>query len=150
MTQELTGWMEADYDDSAWHNCKMGGYEGKCIPQEGEAVLEHERFAAKVLHTPNGKTVLDFGQNLAGHVEFTVTGSAGHTVELHMGECLDEEGNFTTKNIQAEGSEGMAGELGQNGSCTRSMEEVMWHSFQISIMRQPCILPRSPVPMYFL
>lgn len=113
LRKELTGWKEADYDDSSWHTCKKGVYKGKCIPQEGEPVLEHERFKPQVLQTKDGSIVLDFGQNLAGHVEFTVNGKAGQQVELHMGECLDEEGNFTIKNLQAEGAENLEGQLGQ-------------------------------------
>lgn len=89
-------------EDGVWHFCNRTSYQGKLIPDEGEPVLEQERFDAKVLHTPDGNTVLDFGQNLAGHVEFTVTGAAGHTVILTMGETLDEEGNFTLKNIQGD------------------------------------------------
>ena len=113
MTKELTGWTEADYDDSEWHECRIGGYEGRCIPHEGEPILEQERFSPVVLHTPDGNTVLDFGQNLAGHVEFTVEGCAGHIVTLKMGECLDENGNFTTGNLQAEGAQNCEGLFGQ-------------------------------------
>ncbi len=113
MTKELVGWKDIMYDDSTWHNCKMGEYKGRCIEHEGEPVLEQEIFKPEVLHTPDGKVVLDFGQNLAGHVEFTVTGKAGHTVALKMGECLDENGNFTTKNLQAEGADDFGGALGQ-------------------------------------
>ncbi len=113
MRKSLNGWMDADYDDSGWHNCTIGIYAGECVPHEGEPVLEREHFSATVLKTPDGNTVLDFGQNLSGHVEFTVTGKSGHTVKLYMGECLDENGNFTTKNLQAEGSENFGGALGQ-------------------------------------
>ena len=82
MRKSLGGWMDTDYDDSAWHTCTVGGYEGDCVPHEGAPVLEQERFAATVLKTPDGNTVLDFGQNLSGHIEFTVKGKAGHTVKL--------------------------------------------------------------------
>lgn len=99
MTRDLGDWKNPGYNDKKWHNCKKTVYAGKLIPHEGVPVLEKERFAATVRKTPNGETVLDFGQNLAGHVEFTVTGKAGHTVELVMGECLDENGNFTQKNF---------------------------------------------------
>ena len=113
MRKSLDGWMEPDFDDTAWHTCIKGSYDGDCIPHEGEPILEQESFRPEILHTPDGNTVLDFGQNLAGHVEFTVTGEAGHTVVLKMGECLDEKGNFTTKNLQAEGADGFGGALGQ-------------------------------------
>lgn len=111
--KELTGWNCPDYDDSMWHECMQGNYEGDIVPQEGEAVIEHEHFRAKVLVTPDGEQILDFGQNLAGHIEFTVTGHAGHKVSLTMGEVLDENKNFTLKNLVTEGSDSFNGDLGQ-------------------------------------
>ncbi len=63
-------------------------------------VTEHERLKAKLITIPSGKTVLDFGQNIAGYGEFTVTAHAGQTIKLRFGELLDENGEFTQKNIQ--------------------------------------------------
>ena len=63
-------------------------------------VTEHERLQAKLITTPSGKTVLDFGQNIAGYTKFTVTAHAGQTIKLRFGELLDETGEFTQKNIQ--------------------------------------------------
>lgn len=63
-------------------------------------VLEHERFAPAVITTPGGRTVLDFGQNLAGFVEFRVNARAGQRVFLRMGELLQKYGEFTQSNIQ--------------------------------------------------
>lgn len=97
---EMENWMEPSFDDASWHTARIGNYEGKLVPCEGEKIKEQERFKPKrVLHTPNGEVVLDFGQNIAGYVEFTVTGNEGTQVELAMGETLDENGNFTRKNL---------------------------------------------------
>lgn len=63
-------------------------------------VTEHERFTPKELTTPSGKTVLDFGQNIAGYAEFRITARVGQRVFLRFGELLDENGEFTQKNIQ--------------------------------------------------
>ena len=63
-------------------------------------LTEHERFGAKLLRTPAGKAVLNFGQNLAGYVEFTLNAHQGQTVTLRFGELLDGAGEFTQKNIQ--------------------------------------------------
>lgn len=63
-------------------------------------VLAHETLSPAVITTPGGKTVLDFGQNIAGHVSFAVTARAGQRVFLRFGELLDEHGEFTQKNIQ--------------------------------------------------
>lgn len=96
-----------------WHGVRPAHYQGQVIPREGEPVLEQEEFSPRVLHTPDGGTVLDFGQNLSGHVVFRVTGHKGDRVVLTMGECLDENGNFTLKNLAAEGASVISGELGQ-------------------------------------
>ena len=63
-------------------------------------ITEHERLKPVCITTPSGKTVLDFGQNIAGYAEFTVTAHAGQKIKLRFGELLDENGEFTQKNIQ--------------------------------------------------
>lgn len=63
-------------------------------------VTEHERLAPRLIHTPAGKTVLDFGQNIAGYAEFTVQAKKGQRIFLRFGEMLDAKGEFTQKNIQ--------------------------------------------------
>ena len=66
-----------------------------CVP-----IAEMERFEGKVIKTPNGDTVIDYGQNLAGYVEFTINAHAGDKIVLTHGESLDENGNFTAENFQ--------------------------------------------------
>ena len=83
-----------------WHGVTLRdfGYENLC----GEAfvpITEHERFEGKLICTPNGETVIDFGQNLAGYTEIRVTARAGQKLTLRHGETLDENGNFTQKNF---------------------------------------------------
>lgn len=61
---------------------------------------EHETLSAALIITPSGARVLDFGQNIAGFVSFTVKGRKGQKIKLRLGEMLDEDGEFTQKNIQ--------------------------------------------------
>ena len=63
-------------------------------------VTEHETFQPTLITTPSGKTVLDFGQNLAGYVSFSLDAKAGQKLRLRFGELLDGDGEFTQKNIQ--------------------------------------------------
>lgn len=63
-------------------------------------VEEHEHLTAFPVITPAGKTVLDFRQNIAGYLSFRVNAKAGQRIMLHFGEMLDENGEFTQKNIQ--------------------------------------------------
>ena len=72
------------------------------IPDEGEDIIETERIAPRsIIHTPAGETVIDFGQNLTGCLEFNVTGKAGHTVYVGHAEILDKNGNFYTENYRS-------------------------------------------------
>lgn len=63
-------------------------------------LIEHERLKAEIIKTPGGKTVLDFKQNIAGYLEFDIKTSKNQKVYLRFGELLDENGEFTQKNIQ--------------------------------------------------
>ncbi len=54
----------------------------------------------RIIKTPRGETVLDFGQNLTGFVRFSVTGRAGDEVVLRCFEVLDCAGNVYTENLR--------------------------------------------------
>ncbi len=66
-------------------------------------VTEHERFHPTITTAPNGRKLLDFGQNLAGYVAFTVNARVGQRMLWRFGEMLDADGNLTLKNIQCVG-----------------------------------------------
>lgn len=76
------------------------GYDN-LIPQEGDEIRTIEELSVKkVIVTPKGETVLDFGQNITGMVEFEVEASAGDEIEINHAEVLDADGNFYTKNYR--------------------------------------------------
>ena len=66
-----------------------------CMP-----VAEMEHFTGKCITTPNGETVIDYGQNMAGYISFRIKAHAGQKIVLTHGETLDENGNFTQENFQ--------------------------------------------------
>lgn len=71
------------------------------IPQEGEIIREVQTIKpVKLLTTPAGETVLDFGQNMTGYVQFRVKGTPGDKVVLRHAEVLDKDGNFYTENLR--------------------------------------------------
>ncbi len=72
------------------------------IPQEGEIVKEVKRLSAKeIITTPSGDTVIDFGQNLTGYVEFKIKGNAGEEAVITHAEVLDKDGEFYTENYRS-------------------------------------------------
>ena len=83
-------------------NAAVTEYETKLVPDEGEKVSEHEIFyPAELIITPKGEKVIDFGQNLAGYVEVSVSGKRGDRIKLSHAEILDGEGNFYTDNLRS-------------------------------------------------
>jgi alpha-L-rhamnosidase len=84
-----------------WHPVKLEqvGYE-TLTGTNTVPIVENEAFVGHIITTPNGEKVIDFGQNLAGYVEFKVKAQAGQRIYLMHGEALDENGNFTNENFQ--------------------------------------------------
>ncbi len=72
------------------------------IDREGEKIVEVERLEVKeIIKTPKGETVLDFGQNLTGYVEFKIKGNKGEKAVLRHGEVLDADGSFYNDNYRS-------------------------------------------------
>lgn len=64
-------------------------------------VKEREEFKPdELIITPSGKKVLRFPQNLSGYISFTLNAHKGDNVFIRLGEMLDNNGEFTQKNIQ--------------------------------------------------
>lgn len=85
------------------YNGRARSVKCKVVPSASDnvALTEHERFRnPKVIATPKGNKVLDFGQNIAGYIAFTVNAKAGQSLKLRFGEMFDADGEFTQKNIQ--------------------------------------------------
>ena len=71
------------------------------LPQVGENVVERETvLPVKLITTPKGEKVIDFGQNLAGYVQVRVKGNPGDIVAFSYGEVLDKDGNFYNANYR--------------------------------------------------
>lgn len=84
------------------YNCKAKLSNHCVLPTASNNVpiREHERFTGKVITTPSGKRVVDFGQNIAGYVEMRFVAREGDELHLRFGELIDADGEFTQKNIQ--------------------------------------------------
>lgn len=101
----LEGWNQPSYDDSSWEEVVVteDGYDN-LIGSRSVPVKQKERFTPNIVRTPNGETILDFGQNIAGWVEMQVQGDAGTEIVLVHGEALDKHGNFTLQNLSDHGT----------------------------------------------
>ncbi|QHS57518.1 family 78 glycoside hydrolase catalytic domain [Mucilaginibacter sp. 14171R-50] len=99
---EQKDWAKPGFDDSRWTAVKVQDY-GKenFIATYNEPVKKHETFRAlKVITTPKGEKVIDFGQNLVGWVRLNANGKAGDSIKISHTEVLDKAGNFYTENLR--------------------------------------------------
>ncbi len=100
--QEKAGWAQAGYADTDWSGVttKAFGYDN-LVASYNEPITKHERIKpVKVLTTPKGKQVLDFGQNLVGWVQVRANGKAGDKLVLSHVEMLDKTGNPYFENLR--------------------------------------------------
>lgn len=96
---ELPGWNKPGYKIT-WKNVRVVNHpKNVLVASMGVPVRRKETFKPTIIRTPNGDTVLDFGQNLAGVVHFKVNGPKGAVVRLSHGEALDKDGNFTLTHL---------------------------------------------------
>lgn len=100
--REQQGWSEPGFTADGWRAVNLLAANKTVLqPQTACSVQEIERLTPwKLFTTPKGETVLDFGQNLSGWVEFRVRGAAGDNVVLRHFEVLDAEGNVYLANLR--------------------------------------------------
>lgn len=83
-----------------WKSAVEAAWDKKLVERYSLPVIEHEEMPVQeVIHTPAGETVLDFGQNFAGYVEFRSELPKGAKVVLDFGEIL-QKGNFYNANYR--------------------------------------------------
>lgn len=92
--------MDAFADSSYVGYAKLTSHEVLPTCSNNVPVTKHETFHPLITTAPNGKKLLDFGQNLAGIISFRVHAENGQRMVWRFGEMLDEEGNLTLANIQ--------------------------------------------------
>ena len=93
---EMPGWSAPGFDDSEWLPVLKVDYPmDNLIGQKMPPVRPVREFApAAVFAAPNGDTILDCGQVLAGVVELNVCCEAGREIRLEHFEVLGNDGNY--------------------------------------------------------
>ncbi|HEY1020177.1 MAG TPA: family 78 glycoside hydrolase catalytic domain [Sediminibacterium sp.] len=101
--EEKNGWTLPGYDDSQWSGVKTATHPvNVLVATYNEPIRRKEVFQAKrIITTPMGEKVIDFGQNLVGWVTLKVKGKAGDKIVVSHAEVLDKTGNFYTTNLRA-------------------------------------------------
>jgi len=96
------GWASAGYNDANWNSVKNTDFSKTVLTaQYNEPIKKHETIEpVKIIVTPKGERVLDFGQNLVGWVRMKAKGNVGDKITVSHAEVLDKKGNFYTDNLR--------------------------------------------------
>lgn len=98
--REIPGWSAPCCQGEA--GGVVPGTEGteRLIARLGPKIVKKASFSPTVLQTKKGETVLDFGQNMTGWVEFGADEPAGTEIVLTYGEVL-QDGCFYRDNLRS-------------------------------------------------
>ncbi len=83
------------FDDKAWQNTVEKDFKTDYLTMAiNEPIKKHQELKpVKLIITPKGDKVLDFGQNMVGWISANITGTAGNKVTFRHFEMLDKFGN---------------------------------------------------------
>ncbi|MCY1722050.1 glycoside hydrolase family 78 protein [Prolixibacteraceae bacterium Z1-6] len=99
---EKTGWDKPNYNSSEWADVteKEHGVQNLVASAGSPVKVIKELKPIEKIITPEGETVLDFGQNMVGRIRFNLKGKTGEKVTIYHAEVLDKEGNFYIANLR--------------------------------------------------
>ena len=100
---EKTNWSTASYDASAWTNAiARSGIAGTLLAPDAEPVKVFQSvYPVRIIPVTghSGVYTFDFGQNLVGWGQLTVSGSAGTSVSMTYGELTNTDSSVNQNNI---------------------------------------------------
>ena len=100
---EQPGWSTTGFNDSGWTNAiSREGIRGSLIAPNAEPVKVFQSvYPVKIIPVSGqpGVYTFDFGQNLVGWGQLTVSGPAGTSVKMVYGELTNSDGSVNQDNI---------------------------------------------------
>jgi alpha-L-rhamnosidase len=98
---EKEGWMLPGYDESDWYDVRLvRGPEGIMRSQSMPPIrITEKRNPVQVRKIQNNIWVCDFGQNIAGFAELSVSAESGTRIVMKYGEKLYPDGTVDQRNI---------------------------------------------------
>lgn len=101
-SQELEGWSSPTFKDSNWTGVRELAFPTANLQSPSGPPVRVTQIVrpAKILTSPKGNTIVDFGQNLVGVLQVSVTGPKGHTVSFTHTEVLEKDGEVATRPLR--------------------------------------------------
>jgi alpha-L-rhamnosidase len=99
---ERPGWSCPGFDDRDWDQVRVLDLDpARLVAPDGPPARRTEMLAPVAVSTsPSGKTIVDFGQNIAGRLRVKAGGRSGDTVTLRHAEVL-QDGELCVRPLRA-------------------------------------------------
>ncbi|MFJ3673312.1 family 78 glycoside hydrolase catalytic domain [Streptomyces sp. NPDC090106] len=92
LRKEPVGWTAPGFDDSDWYTPAARETITDLVPAPVEAVRLHDVTPVAVTEVADGRWLVDLGREVVGGLALEVTGIAGDTIEVRLGEELNDDG----------------------------------------------------------
>jgi len=96
----VKNWDQPSVDESAWTNAVVEERSVALVPQLGPPVRELMELPPRKITRRGEAWIVDFGQNLVGHVRITAHGPAGDTITVRHAETINSDGSLYTENLR--------------------------------------------------
>ena len=96
----ISAWNLPSFNDSAWADAAIEEHSISLDPQLGPPVRKLLELSPQKISRKGEAWIVDFGQNMVGHVRLTTRGPEGTTVTLRHGEMLNPDGSLYTANLR--------------------------------------------------
>lgn len=94
------GWNQVGFDDASWEPVYVDADEKRNLTaQRNEPIRVHTELKPVRIWQRGNVTMVDFGQNIAGHCALKIKGKPGQTVTIRHGEWLNDDGSLYTQSL---------------------------------------------------
>ena len=93
-------WNQPSFNNSAWTNAVVEEHSVALVPQLGPPVRALMELAPQKITRHGEAWIVDFGQNLVGHVRLSARGPAGTTITVRHAETINSDGSLYTENLR--------------------------------------------------
>ena len=100
---EMNGWNQNGFDDSNWKQADiMEAPGGKLVAQQNPNIQVQEVIRPiNVIERPNGKYILDMGQNMVGWLAVNLKGKKDQPISMKFAELLQNDGSLYLANLRS-------------------------------------------------
>jgi alpha-L-rhamnosidase len=99
--RQSNAWDRDGFDDSKWQAAQTEEHDDiQLDPELGVPVRKLMELKPQSIVRMGGMWIVDFGQNMVGHVRLTGVGPAGQQVQILHGETLNPDGTIYNENLR--------------------------------------------------